>query len=102
MGTTIRRKKTGTDLRWTGQESDLRRQFGWLARTGIGLAAGSRPIGWVQSHNVAAMDAIENAAKALGGDLSRVAVRRGEVYAGSKRLGSVREFYERADAASRK
>jgi hypothetical protein len=48
------------------------------------------------------MDAIENAAKALGGDLSRVAVRRGEVYAGSKHLGSVREFYERADAASRK
>jgi hypothetical protein len=96
---TTRRKgaSRGVDLRWTGKEQDIKRAFTWLARTGIGVRSGSRPIGWVQQHNMAALDAIEAAAKREGGDLSRVSVRGGEVYAGSKRLGSVRSFYEAAD-----
>lgn len=79
---TTRRKgaSRGVDLRWTGKEQDIK-----------------RAIGWVQQHNMAALDAIEAAAKREGGDLSRVSVRGGEVYAGSKRLGSVRSFYEAAD-----
>ncbi len=100
-------KSRGVDLRsdtlWTGHDGndDLRRAFAWLARTGIGVRAGSRPIGWVQQHNVAAIDAIEAAAKNRHGDLSKVSVRGGAVYAGSVRLGSVSDFYDKADRAAR-
>lgn len=99
------RRSSGVDLRWESistREGVNPRAFAWLARTGIGVRSGSRSIAWVQMHNMAALDAIEEAAKALGGDLSRVSVRAGDVYAGDVRLGTVREFYDAADRRARR
>lgn len=101
MATRRKGASCGVDLRWTGEDQDIKRAFTWLARTGIGVRFGSRPIGWYQQHNMAALDAIEAAAKREGGDLSRVSVRGGEVYAGSKHLGSVQSFYDAADRKGR-
>lgn len=92
-----RRRGGGVDLRWTGRDEDLRRAFAWLARTGVGVRFGSRPVGWYQQHNMAAIDAIEAAAKAADADVSSVSVRDGYVYAGSKRLGTTQSFYDAAD-----
>ena len=97
-------KQRGIDLRWEAistREGVKRSVFAWLARTGIGVRSGSRPIGWVQNHNIAALDSIEAAAKRLGVSLSNVCVRKGQVYAGSTRLGSVIDFYNAADVLCR-
>ena len=104
------RRSAGVDLRsdslWGGSSPDstpaLRRAFSWLARTGIGVASGSRPIGWVQVHNCHAIDAITEAAKDKGGDLAHVSVRNGYVHAGTVELGSARHFYDVADHRSRR
>jgi hypothetical protein len=51
-----------------GPESDKDRgdKFRWLARTGIGVRFGSRPIGWYQAHQMCALQVIEErAARAL-------------------------------------
>ncbi len=47
-----------------GPESDasLRAKFSWLARSGIGVRFGSRPIGWYQAHQMCALQEIEHRA----------------------------------------
>lgn len=85
-----------------GDNPALARAFQWLTRNGIGVRFGGRPVGWYQQHQVCAIDAIEAAAKQAGGDLSRVQVKRGVVYAGRQRPGSAREFFDRADRCARK
>ena len=98
-------KRRGVDLRWESiktSEGVKPSVFAWLARTGIGVRSGSRPIGWVQMHNMAALDVIEDAAKEKGGSLTNIAVRSGDVYSGNIRLGSVQHFYELADRKARR
>lgn len=91
----------GVDIRWESvrtAEGVSPRLFAWLARTGIGVRSGSRPIGWVQQHNMAAYDAIERAAKDAGVGLSSVCVRNGVVYASGVAIGTVDQFFRIADA----
>lgn len=39
-------------------DNDLKRVFCWLTKSGMGPAFGSRPIGWYQLHQCAAMDVL--------------------------------------------
>ena len=43
-------------------DRDLRAQFSWLARSGIGRHFGTMPIGWYQSHQMCALQEIEHRA----------------------------------------
>jgi hypothetical protein len=63
----------GTDLspehlfgRDSRSEEDLARAFKWITRTGAGPAFGSRPIGWYQKHQIAAIDILQDAATKRG------------------------------------
>lgn len=97
-------KTRGIDLRWNSiltHEGVKPRVFAWIARTGIGVRAGSRSIDWTYSHNMAAIESITAASKKLGGDLTHVFVRNGRVYAGRTNLGSVRDFFNAADVMCR-
>jgi hypothetical protein len=97
-------KRKGMDLRWDAiktSEGVKPSFFAWLARTGLGVRSGSRPIGWVQMHNMKVLDILEARAAEQGVDLSSVSVKKGDVYASGKRLGSVRLFFDKADAACR-
>ena len=99
----------------TGDISDagLRRMFSWLTKSGIGRRFGSGiPIGWYQQHQMCAIDAIEDAARRKIGMAARsfdVTAKGGEVYArvGGKRerwvrVGSTREFFDKADRCARR
>lgn len=50
----------GPDM-WGGQQENvlLASVFSWLTRVGAGPHFGSRPVGWYQQHQVAAIDALE-------------------------------------------
>jgi hypothetical protein len=90
-----------------GPGVDLSRAFKWLTRVGIGVRAGSRPIGWYQQHQVCALDALEAAASSkLGTRDVDVRVSRGVVRARAGRrsvaIGTVREFASRADSCARR
>lgn len=43
-------------------EADLARKFKWLARSGIGVPFGTRPIDWYQAHQMCALQVIEEKA----------------------------------------
>lgn len=94
-------------------EAGYARIFKWLERTGVGRRYGSGiPIGWYQAHQICAIEAIEDAARRKIGTAARsfdVMAKKGEVYArvGGKRerwvrVGSTREFFDKADRCSRR
>jgi len=58
----------GSELWGSGGEAEdkLRKAFSWLSRIGAGPKSGSRPIGWYQQHQVAAIDVIIDRAKKSG------------------------------------
>lgn len=108
MSAPRRRRPAGVDLRhdvlWTGSPDGgpaLRRAFAWLVRNKIG-AASNRPVGWAHMHNTAALEAIQAECARKGGDLSKVRVVRGRVYAGPSDVGSVEGLYRVADEACRR
>ena len=99
----------------TGDTSDegYARIFKWLEKTGVGRRYGSGiPIGWYQKHQICAIEAIEAAAQRKIGVVARsfdVKAIKGEVYArvGGRReswarVGSVREFFDKADRCARR
>ncbi len=96
--------------RTAASEDALAAAFRWLARVGVGVHFGSRPIGWYQQHQVAAIEAIEEAARANGLSGSfEVRARDGVVEARDRTrwalwipLGTVRDFYRAADARARR
>ena len=96
----------GPHIWGSGGEAERARRavFSWLTRSGIGVKFGTRPIGPYQQHQVAAIDAIEERAKAAGiaSDSIEMRVRGGEVMAHPpggrwQRLGRVDELYRDAD-----
>lgn len=46
-------------------ENAIRKAFTWATKSGIGVARSSRPIGWYQLHQVAALDRVESLARAI-------------------------------------
>ena len=109
-----------------GPESDKDRgdKFRWLARTGIGVRWGSRPIGWYQAHQMCAINEIEaravrslrmlhfasrdDAIRVYSSEPFEVTTRGGMALArrqGGRRwttIGSVRELFDAADRCARR
>lgn len=61
--------------------TDHAKLFAWLTRNGMGVRFGSRPIGWYQQHQCAALDYIATLCKRVGADPTCVRVRGGNVEA---------------------
>jgi hypothetical protein len=88
------------------EHPELKRVFTWLTRHKMGPAFGSRPIGWYQQHQMAAIDIIEEAVKKAVGT-GEVRVEKGDLMVTTngrdwERLMSCEEVYKKADAAARK
>lgn len=90
------------DLEWRlNDEGWLAKVFKWLIRNRMGLRDGSRPIGWVQQHNMAAYNRIVELCKEKQLDVKEVRVWSGVLFVGKERLASCREIYDYADKAGR-
>jgi len=90
------------DLEWRLRDEEwLRKVFKWLVRNRMGLADRSRPIGWVQQHNMAAYNRIVELCTEKELDVRNVRVWSGELFVGNERLVSCREIFDYADKASR-
>ena len=87
------------------EHPELKKVFTWLSRHKMGPAFGSRPIGWYQQHQMAALDIIEDAVK-KSGSTGEVRVEKGMVMAkkdgGWQKLMSCDEVYKKADENVRK
>jgi hypothetical protein len=93
-------------------EQKLRSAFSWLTRAGIGRYAGSIPIGWYQAHQCAALDVLEERARAAwkgedgpfhvrqnnGGTIEAKPVGKTAAY---RVLGSVRDIFNETDCRAR-
>lgn len=90
------------DLEWRlRDEVWLKKVFEWLVRNRMGVAERSRPIGWVQAHNMAAYNRIVELCAEQKLDVKSVRVWSGELFVGKVRLASCREIYDHADKACR-
>jgi hypothetical protein len=97
-----------------GNETKLRNAFSWLTRIGAGPAFGSRPIGWYQMHQCAALDIIKaeiqkhNLPTTVCNDIGKISVRcklghvQARVKSGWVTLFSSIELFQRADNQCRK
>lgn len=47
-------------------DTSIRHAFSWLTRYGMGRKFGTVPVGWYQAHQCAALEVIEEAARAEG------------------------------------
>jgi len=78
----------------------IRAAFSWLTRIGAGPAFGSRPIGWYQNHQVAAIEILEKSgAEEVKLDKGVIKGRVGKHWID---LGSPSELYRLADKAARR
>jgi hypothetical protein len=79
----------------------LERVFDWLVRNRMGVAIRSRPIGWVQQHNMAAYNRIVELCEEKKLDVKKVRVWSGDLFVGETRLASCSEVYDYADRVGR-
>lgn len=91
------------DLEWKmeNQEAWLTKLFDWLYRNRMGVRSGSRPIGWVQQHNMAAYERIVALCIQNRADVKAVRVWSGELFAGKTRLAGCQEIFDHADKVCR-
>jgi hypothetical protein len=89
------------EWRMADQEDWLEHVFKWLVRNRTGIAERSRPIGWVQQHNMAAYSRIVELCKDKQLDVKAVRVWSGELFVGKVHLASCRQIYDYADRFGR-
>ena len=76
-------------------DEELRKLFSWQARVGIAPKFGTRPIGWYQQHHCNVHKFLLSMAARIGS--YEATMRKGSIYLGTKRVGSVDFVYEQGD-----